>query len=87
MLVSVSYHFVVLFIFIFTGTGIASDAFASFILVVHTSPFHFICLFFKVEVSVQLELSLWGWYYSLSGQPCSSPRSEQKIPYMPATVP
>lgn len=58
--------FTALLMFVFTDTGVAGCAFVSLILVVHTSLFHFMCLFFKVDVSVQLELSLWGWYCSLS---------------------
>lgn len=66
ILVSVSCHFIAVFMFVFTDTGVAGHAFVSLILVVHTSRFHFMCLVFKVDASVQLELSLWGWYCSLS---------------------
>lgn len=66
MLVSVSCHFIAVFMFVFTDTGVAGHAFVSLIFIAHVSRFHFMCLFFKVVVSVQLELSLWGWYCSLS---------------------
>lgn len=87
MPVCVSGHFIVLFIFIFTGTGVASYAFISLILVVHTSLFHFMCLFFKVEVPVQLELCRWGWYYCLSHQPAFPQKVNRKLPCAFATVP
>lgn len=84
-LVFVSCRFIALFVFVFTDMGVAGYAFVSLILVVHTSRFHFMCLFFKVDASVQLELSFGAGI--VASQPCFSPRSAQKTPYESATVP